>query len=134
MLLVVFFVLVSQIGATDHVKMKLPKPVPSAAIAAGREPRGVINAMSDDRGMVNHWRFAGSDFATDTAGLDSLTASIAAALREQPGLELNLRASSDVHYESIAPVLVAVGRSATLANPDKPAKLRVAVQHTPRHD
>ena len=50
MLLIVFFVLVSQIGATDLVPMKLPKPVPSAAEAPGRETRCVVNAISNGHG------------------------------------------------------------------------------------
>jgi len=59
MLLIVFFVLVSQIGATDLVPMKLPKPSPSAASSPGREPRCVVNALSDGKGRVRAWRFAG---------------------------------------------------------------------------
>jgi biopolymer transport protein ExbD len=61
MLLIVFFVLVSQIGVTDRVKMKLPKPLPSAAVPPGREARGVINAIVGEAGSVQAWRFAGSD-------------------------------------------------------------------------
>lgn len=128
MLLVVFFVLVSQLGATDHVPMTLPKPQPSAAVRPEREARGVLNAISDGKGTVSAWRYAGTDYAADAAGLRTLTAALAAALKAQPGIEMHLRAGSDVHYESIAPAIEAVGRAATLANPDKPAKLRVAVQ------
>jgi biopolymer transport protein ExbD len=128
MLLIVFFVLVSQIGVTDRVKMKLPKPLPSAAVPPGREARGVINAIVGEAGSVQAWRFSGSDYAADAAGLRALTEAVAAALKAQPSLEVHLRASSDVHYESIAPVIEAVGRAATLANPQTPAKLRVAVQ------
>ena len=74
------------------------------------------------------WRFSGSDYAADAAGLRALTEAVAAALKAQPSLEVHLRASSDVQYASIAPVIEAVGRAATLANPQSPAKLRVAVQ------
>ena len=88
MLLIVFFVLVSQIGVTDRVKMKLPKPLPSAAVPPGREARGVINAIVGEAGSVQAWRFSGSDYAADAAGLRALTEAVAAALKAQPSLDL----------------------------------------------
>ena len=128
MLLIVFFVLVSQIGATDLVPMKLPKPVPSAADAPGREARCVVNAISNGHGAVATWRFAGADYPSDTPGVQALAAAVGAALKGQPSMEVHLRADADVHYASIAPVIEAVGRAAIQANPGVPAKLRVAVQ------
>ena len=128
MLLIVFFVLVSQIGATDMVTMKLPKPQPSAAVPPGREPRLVVNAIADGRGAVQAWRFAGADHAGDAQGVAALAKAVAEALRAQPAAEIHLRADAEVRYDAIAPAIDAVGRAALQANPGRPARLRVAVQ------
>ena len=132
MLLIVFFVLVSQIGATDLVPMKLPKPSPSAASSPGREPRCVVNALSDGNGRVRAWRFAGEEHAPDAAGLAKLRAAIVASLRAQPSVEVHLRADADLRYADIAPAIELVGRAASEASPGTPARLRVAVQPEPR--
>ena len=132
MLLIVFFVLVSQIGATDLVPMKLPKPSPSAASSPGREPRCVVNALSDGNGRVRAWRFAGEEHAPDDAGLARLGKAIEAALRAQPAVEVHLRADADLRYADIAPAIELVGRAASRASPGTPARLRVAVQPEPR--
>jgi biopolymer transport protein ExbD len=132
MLLIVFFVLVSQIGATDLVPMKLPKPSPSAASSPGREPRCVVNALSDGKGRVRAWRFAGQEHAPDAAGLAALGEAVTQALRAQPSVEVHLRADADLRYADIAPAIEMVGRAATKANPGTPARLRVAVQPEPR--
>jgi len=128
MLLIVFFVLVSQIGVNDLVKMTLPKPVPSAAAAPGRESRGVINAISNGAGTVSAWRFASTDYAPDEIGMKSLSKAVADSLHAQPTLDIHLRADADLPYEAIAPAIESIGRAATLANPGTPARLRVAVQ------
>ena len=128
MLLIVFFVLVSQIGATDQVTMRLPKPQPSAAVPPGRDPRCVVNAIPDGRGGVQAWRFAGTDHAGDAAGLAALAGAVAEALRAQPAAEVHLRADAGVRYDAIAPAIDAIGRAALKANPGQAARLRVAVQ------
>ena len=128
MLLIVFFVLVSQIGATDLVPMKLPKPTPSAAVAPGREPRCVVNALSNGHGVVGVWRFAGADYPSDQGGLAAMAKAVAEAVRAQPATEVHLRADADVRYDSIAPAIEAIGRASLQANPAQPVRLRVAVQ------
>ena len=128
MLLIVFFVLVSQIGASDHVPMKLPRPQPSAAVPAGREPRAVLNALSDGEGHVKAWRFAGTDHPGGTVGLKAVAAAVAAAIRSQPGVEIHLRADADLPYAEIAPALETISEAAAKASPEAPVRLRVAVR------
>ena len=128
MLLIVFFVLVSQLGVQDLVPMKLPKPAPSAGVAPGREPRCVVNAIVEGSGAVSLWRFAGIDYAPTESGLQALGAAVAAALKAQPGLEVNLRAGSTARYDGIAPAIDAIGRAAAKASPGVPTRLRVAIR------
>jgi biopolymer transport protein ExbD len=128
MLLIVFFVLVSQIGASDHVPMKLPRPTPSAAVPPGREPRAVLNAISDGQGQVRSWRFAGADHPGGTEGLRAVAASVAAAIRAQPGVEIHLRADADLPYAAIAPALETISEAAASVSPGAPVRLRVAVR------
>lgn len=128
MLLIVFFVLVSQIGVKDQVPMRLPRPAPSAAVPPGREPRVVVNAIADGAGGVSVWRFAGVEYAPTEAGLQALGGAVAAGLRAQPALEVNLRADAAMRYEAIAPAIDAIGRAAAKAVPGSPTRLRVAVR------
>jgi biopolymer transport protein ExbD len=128
MLLIVFFVLVSQIGATDHVPMRLPRPQPSAAVPPGREARAVLNAISDGQGRVKAWRFAGTDHAGGAAGLEAVAVAVAGTLRAQPGVEIHLRADADLAYAEIAPALEAISQAAAQASSGAPVRLRVAVR------
>jgi biopolymer transport protein ExbD len=128
MLLIVFFALVSQIGISDFVKMNLPTPAPSAAAPPRNEPRLVMNAITDDKGRVTAWRFSSMDFNCDPKGIASLSAAVAAAVRETPTIEVHLRADANVQFADISPVLEQVGKAATNAVPGHPVKLRLAVQ------
>ncbi|MSR34011.1 MAG: hypothetical protein EXS12_04335 [Phycisphaerales bacterium] len=131
MLLIVFFALVSQIGISDFVKMNLPAPAPSAAAPPRNEPRLVMNAITNDKGIVTAWRFSSMDFNPDSAGIASLSAAVAAAIRETPTIEVHLRADANVPFADISPVLEQVGKAATDAVPGYSVKLRLAVQ--PEH-
>ena len=128
MLLIVFFVLVSQIGATDHVPMRLPRPQPSAAVPPGREARAVLNAISDGQGNVRAWRFAGTDHPGGDEGLRRVAAEVTRTLQAQPGVEIHLRADADLAYAQIAPGLETISRAAAAASPNAPVRLRVAVR------
>jgi len=131
MLLVVFFALVSQIGITDFVKLNLPKPSPTAAVAPHNEPRIVINAIANEQGEVSAWRFLNDDYLADPAGIQSLCNAVTASIRANPAAEVHLRADSNVKYTYISPVLDQVGKAATKAIPGHLVKLRLAVQ--PEH-
>jgi biopolymer transport protein ExbD len=127
LLLIVFFVLVSQLGASDRVPMRLPQPTPSAAMPPGRESRGVVNVMVRD-GRIDGWRFAGQDFGPDADGLQAVAEAVAAAVRTQPTMELHLRADAGLPYADVAPAIDVIGRAAVRAAGGKPVRFRVAVQ------
>lgn len=130
-LLIVFFALVSQINRVDAAKLDLPRPSPSSASRPGDEPRAVINALADEEGELASYRIAGRDFDATADGRGALGEAITQILREQPATELALRADRRLPWRSIAPILEAASRSASVATPGRPARLRLVVAEEP---
>jgi biopolymer transport protein ExbD len=128
MLLIVFFALVSQMGIADFVKMRLPRPTPTAAVPPHNEPRLVINAIAGGDGAVTAWRFSGTDYDPGADGVRELSAAVAGALRVTPASEVHLRADASLRYAAISPVLDQVARAAVAAAPGRTVRLRLAVQ------
>lgn len=126
-LLIVFFALVSHISAVDAAKIELPRPTPSAAGRPSDQPRAVINAIADDDGALLHYRLGGRDYEATPQGRALLGESLAQLLRDQPSTELALRADRRLPWRSIAPLFEAASRSAAVATPGQPARLRLVV-------
>ncbi len=117
-LLIVFFVLVSQIVEVENVDLDLPRPQDPASELPGEQPRIVINVLPDEAGRAGGYRMANRRYSADTAGMASLATSLAALYREKPALGVNLRADRSTQYRWVEPVLQAVSTAARLSGRD----------------
>ncbi len=117
-LLIVFFVVVSQIVEVENVDLDLPRPQDAASELPGEQPRIVINVLPGPDGLAGGYRMAQRRYPADTAGMESLAHSLAALYRENPALGVNLRADRSTHYRWVEPVLQAVSTAARLSGRD----------------
>jgi len=117
-LLIVFFVLVSQIVEVENVDMELPAPVEPASELPGDQQRVVINVLPGPRGEARGYRMGNRSFAADGAGLDQLAAQLAAIYRDNPAVGVNLRADRSTHYRFVEPVFRAISTAARLSGRD----------------
>jgi biopolymer transport protein ExbD len=111
-LLIVFFVLVSQIVEVENVDLDLPAPREPASRLPGDESRVVINVLPAGGGRASGYRLGGRVFPAGTQGIEALTIALAARYSENPGLSVNLRADRTTHYLWIEPVFQAVAAAA----------------------
>ena len=113
-LLIVFFVLVSQIVEVEHVDLRLPELVEPRTDLPGDEARAVINVVPGARGRAESYRLGTRDYPANETGAEQLETAIGALLQANPSLRLNLRADQRTHFDAVEPVLRAVagaGRS-----------------------
>jgi len=113
-LLIVFFVLVSQIVEVEHVDMRLPELVDPRTHLPGDETRAVINVVPGSGGHAESYRLGTHGYPANEAGAAQLEAALTGLLRSSPALRVNLRADQRTHFEAVEPVLRAVasaGRS-----------------------
>jgi biopolymer transport protein ExbD len=111
-LLIVFFVLVSQIVEVENVEMTLPELEEPATELPGEEQRAVINVVPGPAGRASEYRLGGNAFAPDPDGIERLTGHLAGLLDAAPSLRVNLRADQHTEYEWVQPVLAAVTAAA----------------------
>lgn len=114
-LLIVFFVLVSQIVEVENVPMELPAPVDPPTEHAGDEQRVVINVIPGPDGRADGWRFGSIVHTPDADGLAQITARLSDAFSANPHVQVNLRADRRTRYEDVEPVMRAVGDAARTA-------------------
>jgi biopolymer transport protein ExbD len=127
-LLIVFFVLVSQIVEVESVEMKLPEPAQPRSEPIGDEQRVVINVLPGPGGAAAGYRLGRRDFEPSETGLAALTAALADLYGRNPTVSVNLRADQDTEYASVGPAMQAVADAAAQA-PGGPydARLNVVV-------
>lgn len=115
-LLIVFFVLVSQIVDLENVDLELPAPDHAATQLPGEEPRAVVNVLPGLGGGSNGYRVAGHDFAATPTGVQELRTRLIDLFQSTPTMRVNLRADRRTEYRWIAPVFQAVRQAAVLAD------------------
>ncbi|UCD74657.1 MAG: biopolymer transporter ExbD [Phycisphaerales bacterium] len=114
-LLIVFFVLVSQIVEVENVKLQLPAPEDPATELPDDEQRVVINvvpAQPATTGRAIEYRVGSRRFAAGEEGVDALADHVMRLYSGNPTLRINLRADRDTQYEWIEPVLRAISIAA----------------------
>lgn len=114
-LLIVFFVVVSQLVEIESVDMTLPAPEDPATVLPDESARVVINVIPAPKGGIAGYRVGGTDFGPMEAGVQSMTAHIAALYETNPAVQINLRADRTTKYEHVEPAMTAVSRAAALA-------------------
>ncbi len=115
-LLIVFFVLVSQIVELENVDLNLPTPTDPISEMAGDEQRAVVNVKpKPGGGDILEYRLGGKSYAADRDGLAAMTARLTSMYRSNPGMSVNLRADAGTHYRWVEPVMQAVSNAALLS-------------------
>ncbi len=117
-LLIVFFVLVSQIVEVENADLDLPRPQDPASQLPGDQARIVINVLPGHGGDASGYRMGNRRYVADTAGLDALATSLAMLYRDNPALGVNLRADRRTNYRWVEPVFQAVSAAARLSGRD----------------
>ena len=114
-LLIVFFVLVSQIVEVENADLDLPRPQDPASVLLGEQARIVINVLPGSGGDVTGYRMGNRRYGADTAGLQALAQSLSTLFRDNPALGVNLRADRHTDYRWVEPVFQAVSAAARLS-------------------
>jgi biopolymer transport protein ExbD len=111
-LLIVFFVLVSQIVEVENVDLLLPQLEDPATDLPAKEQRSVINVVPGADGAAEEYRVGTLAFPVGADGIDALTRHVQGLLEVNPALRVNLRADQRTRYEWVHPVLKAVSAAA----------------------
>ena len=128
-LLIVFFVLVSQIVDLESVDMELPEPEHAATALPEEEPRAVLNVVPGEDGDCDGYRLAGLDYPPTTEGLGSLRSALVVLYQQTPGLRVNLRADRTTDYRWVSPALQLVRQAAGLSGTGQDAaRMNLVVQ------
>jgi len=123
-LLIVFFVLVSQVAGAEYVEMALPKPASGTARRPGDADRVVVNVIPAKDGGAAAYRLGKREFTPDAAGLRQLVGSLATAMKGKPGIEVNVRADRATAYGWVRPAMDAVSDALAESGIDR-ARVRV---------
>lgn len=111
-LLIVFFVLVSQIVKVENVDLAPPELDRPASELPGDEQRAVINVRPGSDGRAVAYTIGGRSYPVGAAGVERLTRHLASLYTRQSATRINLRADQRTHYVWIDPVLRAVADAA----------------------
>lgn len=114
-LLIVFFVLVSQIVEVESVPLSLPELADPATAPMGEERRTVINVVPTSGGRAEAYRLGARSFAATPEGAAQLARELGALFAADPTLRVNLRADRGTRYEFVRPALRAVSEAAALS-------------------
>ncbi len=127
-LLIVFFVLVSQITEVENVEMDLPAPRDPASVPPDDQARVVINVLPGPQGRARGYRLGSAVYSADAKGLEGLTSALAGLYQGNPALGVNLRADRGVQYSWIEPVFDAVAAAARKSGrPDVRGRMNLVV-------
>lgn len=114
-LLIVFFVVVSQIVEVDNIKLEPPRPDDPATEVDVGQRRVVVNVVPGIGDGALAYRCDGQEYAVDDAGQESLRAALERMYRANPVLAVNLRADRRTAYVHVEPVMQLVAEAADAA-------------------
>jgi biopolymer transport protein ExbD len=127
-LLIVFFVLVSQIVEVEHVDMELPRPDEAATTKPSEDMRVVINVLPGQDGTSNGYRLGSREYPPGPQGAARLSDRLIELYDTNPSVRINLRADRSTHYQWIEPVLQAISTAAARSgHPDIAARVNLVV-------
>lgn len=127
-LLIVFFVLVSQLVEAEHVDMALPAPDQPVTDPIDDAPKTIINLVPGEDGGISMYRIGARTFPANADGIAAMTDRLAEAYRANPNVELNLRADRATHYRWIDPVMQAIADAARqVGDPELVARVNLVV-------
>ncbi len=112
-LLIVFFILVSQIVEVESVEMNLPEPSDPFTEKLGEEQRAVINVVPvRGSGRIEGYRIGTHLFAPSPEGLETMTEYLRSLYETNPNLAINLRSDQNTDYQYVEPAMQAVSIAA----------------------
>lgn len=127
-LLIVFFVLVSQVTGAEHVDLALPRAGAQATGRPGDAKRVVVNVVPGRDGGAAAYRLGRREYAAGTDGLRELVAALAQAMKGEPGIEVNVRADRATAYAWVRPAMDAVSDALAESGIDRErARVRLMV-------
>lgn len=127
-LLIVFFVLVSQIVEVENVEMNLPEPIEALTEPTGEEQRAVINVVPGQTDSIEGYRVGTNQFPGGAEGVEALTEHLTAMFLANPDIAVNLRADRRTHYRWVQPAMQAVVNAARRTGVvDMSAKINLVV-------
>lgn len=127
-LLIVFFVMVARITGADLPPLKLAEPQPSALKDPGAPQRVVVNVSPEGSGDAAY-SVDFQKFNADGPGIAGLRSALRAALKQNPEVNIDIRADRAATFGRVRPVLEsAVGAAADLKLPQ--AQLRLVARAT----
>jgi biopolymer transport protein ExbD len=127
-LLIVFFVLVSQLVEAEHVDMDLPAPEQPVTEPIDDAPRTVINLVPGDDGAISMYRIGTRTFPADAEGVAAMTERLIEIYLANPHVELNLRADRATHYRWVDPVMQSIAEAARrVGDPELIARVNLVV-------
>jgi biopolymer transport protein ExbD len=131
-LLIVFFVLVSQVASAEFVELALPQPASDAARRPDDRQRIVLNVVPARDAGAAAYRLGRREFAPDREGLRALVDALARAMRGQPGIDVNIRADRSTAYSWVRPAMDAVADALAESGIDRArARVRLVVLGEP---
>ena len=115
-LLIVFFVLVSQIVEVENPEnLRLPEPTAAETIKPEEGERAVINILPLPDGSIERYKVGSRLFDPDAEGVAAMVEHLAGLFQRNPGVQVNLRADRGTQYEHVQPVFEAVSAAAARA-------------------
>ena len=129
-LLIVFFVVVSQIVEVESEDMMLPEPTDPLTMQPSDERRVIINVMKNvaDRGTIEGYKIGKQLFPGSPEGVSRMAAHLEKLYRDDPNININLRADRVTHFEWVEPAMQAVAlAAANLQEPDLVARVNLVV-------
>ena len=107
-LLIIFFLLVSNMSTAELPKLEPPEPESSQAREPQERSRVVINIIPPEsrNGTVQRVRVGQEDIAPGNFG--RLTQMLQTEKLENPNVEVDLRADLSIHYKEVQPVMNAI--------------------------
>lgn len=126
-LLIVFFVVVSQIVQVETVPMDLPTPDEPASQPPQDEQRTIINIVPAGDGSIEAYRIGSTTFAPDSNGIEQLKNHLTNLYAANPRLRLNLRADRATQYRFVQPVFDAVQQAASLVSAEITPRVNLVI-------
>lgn len=115
-LLIIFFVLVSQIVEVENVDLSLPELEDPATVIPGEEQRVVLNLVPGPRGQVRYCKIGSQIYPQGAEGMELLSRDLAELMITSPAVRINFRADRQARFEGIQPVLKAVSQATHIAS------------------
>ena len=114
-LLIVFFVLVSQIVEVENADLDLPRPQDPASVGPGEQARIVINVLPGSGGDVSGYRVGTRRYVARTAGLPAPAAGRAPEVRPKTAAGGDPPRARPTRHQGVEPVFEAVSAAARLS-------------------